>query len=316
MYIYTEYARKSLTGYTAIIPQVVNADISRVPATDESYPRQLRETPGCPSELFVRGSLPPAGTPHIAIVGTRKATHDGLMVAREIARDLARHGIVVVSGLALGIDAAAHEGALQGGGRTVAVLANGLDTVYPPSHEQLARRILERNGCLLSEYPLGTPAFPSQFLARNRIVSGLALATVIIEAPARSGTLVTAKYALEQGREVFVLPGPARHPNFAGSHRLIREGARLIATADDILEDLGLAASEAAEKRSVTQRTLPLLSESQRRIFDHLSHSTTTQRPDDISAATGLAPNVVGAELTMLTLLDLVVESGPGFVVR
>ena len=223
---------------------------------------------------------------------------------------------MVVSGLALGIDAAAHEGALDGGGRTVAVLANGLDTVYPPSHEQLARRILERNGCILSEYPPGTPAFPSQFLARNRIVSGLALATVIIEAPARSGTLVTAKFALEQGREVFVLPGPARHPNFAGAHRLIREGARLIATADDILEDLGLAAPAAAHEGSVTQLTLPILSESQGRIFDYLSRSTAPQRLDDITAATNLAPNVVGAELTMLTLLGLVFESGPGFMVR
>lgn len=174
------------------------------------------------------------------MVGTRKASPQGLKLARTIARTLSGAGVSIISGLALGIDGAAHEGALEGGAPTYAVLGNGIGSIYPPAHENLAKRILEQGGGLISEYPKNTPAFPAHFLERNRIISGLSRAIVVIEAPARSGALSTARHAAEQGREVFVLPGGASDRAYLGSHFLIREGARLVRDATDILADLGL----------------------------------------------------------------------------
>lgn len=305
-----------LHEYTAIVPQAVNADVSRIPATDASFPKALREIPGCPDELFARGKLPPDALPRLAIVGTRKATPSGLATAREIARDLARRGIVVVSGLALGVDAAAHAGALDAGGTTVAVLAGGLDRVYPAEHEGLARRIIAGGGCLVSEYPPGTPTYPNQFLARNRIVSGLSLGVVIIEAPQRSGTLATARFALEQGREVFVLPGPAGHPNFAGSHRLIRDGARLIAAADEICEDLGLAPLQPDGEADIPREDPRELSKDQRIVFAFVARAREPRHADAIIAGTELPPERVYAALTVLAVKDHLVETDHGFMVR
>ena len=213
---------------------------------DAAYPARLTNISDPPERLYVRGTLPPNDSPTVAIVGTRKATREGRETARAFARDLAGRGAVIVSGLALGIDAAAHEGALDAHGKTIAVLGGGVDTIYPPSHESLGRRIVE-SGAIVSEYPAGTPCYPNQFLARNRLISGLADAVVIMEAPITSGALATARHAANQGREVFVMPGPAGHPHYEGSHMLIREGARLIRNAKDLLEDMpSLAESLAA----------------------------------------------------------------------
>lgn len=205
----------------------------------ENFPPLLREIEGAPELLYIKGELPSVGTPWVAIVGTRKATPDGILLAKQLAKELAEKGFVIVSGLAMGIDTAAHEGALKGNGKTVAVLGNGLDNVYPRQNENLAKAILAQGGAILSEYPPETPAFPSQFLERNRIVAGMCVATIVIEAPDRSGSIVTARLAGEQGREILVFPGPAGHPNYAGSHKLIRDGARLVNGIADILADLG-----------------------------------------------------------------------------
>ena len=177
----------------------------------------------------------------IAIVGTRRATPDGKSTARRFAAELARAGIVIVSGLAFGVDAAAHEGCLDAEGKTVAVLACGLANIYPRNNEPLAKKILAQGGAIISEYPPDMPAYPSRFLERNRIVSGLSKGTLVIEAPERSGSLATARFALEQNRDVFVVPGPIAHPNFKGSHALIRQGAELVTTPEDILESYGIA---------------------------------------------------------------------------
>jgi len=205
------------------------------------YPSLLKEIQNPPEKLYVLGNLPSeplANRPKIAIVGTRKATAQGRLLAKEIARKLTELGVIIVSGLAMGIDTSAHEGAVKAGGQTIAVLANGLDTIYPRQNENLAKKILELDGAIISEYPTNTPSFPNQFLERNRIISGLSIATIIIEAPERSGSLATANWAVEQGREVFVFPGPIDHPNYRGSHKLIRDGARLIGSIEDLLEDL------------------------------------------------------------------------------
>src|SRR3989344_8242419 len=210
---------------------------------DASYPALLKEISYPPLGIYIKGSLPGQSLPQeasIAIVGTRKATLAGKTAATALARDLSQYRIPIISGLALGIDQAAHFGALEASGHTYAVLATGLDRVYPRQHIALAQQILEHQGGLISEYTPGTASLPHHFLQRNRIVSGLSRATIVIEAPEHSGSLVTAQHALEQNREVFIVPGPIQHPNYRGSHQLIRAGARLITSAKDILEDLNI----------------------------------------------------------------------------
>jgi len=278
--------------------------ITTIPRGTAGYPTRLTNLTDAPAALYVRGTIPPDDLHAIAIVGTRKATQEGRAAARTIARELASRGIVIVSGLALGIDAAAHEGALDARGVTVAVLGGGVDSIYPPSHESLGRRI-EAEGAIVSEYPAGTPAYPNQFLARNRIVSGLADAVVIIEAPIASGALATARHAANQGREVFVLPGPAAHPHYAGSHMLLREGARLIRNAGDLLEDLGIAertARAAAPKEAAHDPILTALAAAR----EPLS-------VDRIAEATTLEPQVVLTRLTELMLDGAVTEMNGKF---
>lgn len=202
---------------------------------DAEYPAALAELPDAPPLLYSRGTVPPQ--PAVAIVGSRQCSAYGRRVAQQIAAGLTRAGFAIVSGMALGIDGAAHEGALQAGGKTIAVLAGGLSSIYPPQHLELSRSI-EQSGCLLSETPMSLPPQAGMFPARNRIISGLSRAVVVIEAGERSGALITASHAIEQGRELFVVPGPVDSPFSAGSLRLLRDGARLVRHADDILEDL------------------------------------------------------------------------------
>lgn len=215
-------------------------NIKHIKKGNENYPRLLKEIKKPPSPLFYKGRFPKSDELCIGIVGTRTAGKYGKKQAKEIAYKLADHGITIVSGLALGIDGAAHRGTLEAGGRTVGVLANGLDRVYPKEHTSLAKRIIETNGCLVSEYKKGTSPKANQFLERNRIISGFSKAVVIIEAPSRSGALNTVRHGLEQNREIFVVPGQADNKNYEGSHSLIREGARLVTNADEIIDDLGI----------------------------------------------------------------------------
>lgn len=208
-----------------------------VTLADADYPELLRAVPDPPLALYVRGRLP-RGV-HVAVVGTRNPSSDGEYVARRMAAELAAAGVCVVSGLARGVDAAAHQGALEGGGPTVAVLGCGVDVRYPAGHEALAERVAA-HGALVSEYPPGTPPAKHHFPLRNRIVSGLARAVVVVEATLRSGALITADLALEQGREVFAVPGSVLNPRSAGPHRLLREGAGWAERAEDVLRALGI----------------------------------------------------------------------------
>ena len=205
----------------------------------DKLPLLLKEIANPPKKIYVAGTLDNESL-RIGIVGTRKATSEGRAVAEKIAMELSAAGIIVVSGLAMGIDTAAHEGVIRVKGKTIAVLPTGLDQIYPRQNESLAKKIIENDGALVSEYPENTASYPHHFIERNRIISGLSLGVIIIEAPERSGALSTARFALEQNREVFVVPGPANHPNYIGAHRLIRDGARLVTSAKDVLEDLGL----------------------------------------------------------------------------
>jgi DNA processing protein len=213
---------------------------------DEGYPAALRQIHDPPARLFVQGRVP--AEEMIAIVGSRRATPYGLRIAYRLAADLSHCGVVVVSGLARGVDAAAHRGALSGPTPTVAVMATGLDRIYPPEHADLAAQIA-RTGALMTEAPDGTPPLPSRFPVRNRIICGLSKGVVVVEAAARSGALITANMAAREGREVFAVPGSIENPLTEGTHALIDDGAKLVRDVDDILEEFPTLARVHARAR-------------------------------------------------------------------
>lgn len=217
-----------------------NHNVSLLTFTDPNYPKLLREIPNPPIVLYILGQLTAADNLALAVVGSRKCSSYGQQVTHDLVRDLARAGITVVSGLALGIDALAHRAALQYSGRTIAVLACGVDAIYPVSNRAIAQKILENQGAIISELPLGTPPLKHHFPVRNRIISGLALGTVVVEAGVDSGALITAHHALEQNREVFAVPGSIYNPASAGPNNLLKLGAKVVTSATDILEELNL----------------------------------------------------------------------------
>ncbi|MEK7094316.1 MAG: DNA-processing protein DprA [Patescibacteria group bacterium] len=271
---------------------------------EENYPKLLKETHFPPFGLYVKGRLP-SSEHSVAIVGTRKATAEGKESAREFGRELAEAGCMIISGLALGIDAMGHKGALDGKGVTVAVLANGLDHIYPATNASLAEEIVRQNGALISEYPLGSPSLPYRFLERNRIVSGLSKGVLIIEAPSRSGTIATARFALEENRDVFVIPGPVRHSNFTGSHELIKQGASLVTTASDILSVLGIA----SEKQPDTQN----LSPEEAAILSVLKEAKKPLSIDKIIEMSHLQAPIANQLVSFLLLKGLIEETEAGY---
>lgn len=276
-----------------------------------NLPLPLKEIPGAPRQLFVKGDWNCCGASDlkIAIVGTRKATPVGLTIARQLARELAGRGVVVVSGLALGIDQAAHRGCLEAGGRTVAVLASGLDEIYPRQHYSLSEDIIHSGGAIISEYAAGTPPYPNQFLERNRIVSGLCRGVIIVEAPYGSGALNTAAHALEQNREVFVVPGAVTSGNYAGSNDLIKQGAVLITSAKDVLDHYGIATAV------VPRPTLPNLNPEQKKIFEILRFAAQPVTADKLADLTQLDVASLNQNLTNLLIEGLVNESGGRYFV-
>lgn len=205
---------------------------------DEDFPELLREIPGAPTLLYVIGDVTSLHLPALSIVGSRNPTRGGEQNAYEFAKHMGRSGFCIVSGLAQGIDTAAHRGALDAGAMTVAFLGHGIDSIYPAANSELARRIIQQ-GALVSEFPLGSPPRKEHFPQRNRLISGLGLGTLVIEAARRSGSLISARLASEQGREVFAIPGSIHNPLARGCHALIRQGAKLVESADDIVSELG-----------------------------------------------------------------------------
>lgn len=211
--------------------------IKTVSVFDEAFPPQLREIPDSPLMLFYRGSLPDPERPSAAMVGTRRPTGEGIQAALNLSKQFAENGVPVISGLAYGIDTFSHRGCLEGGGKTVAVLACGVESIYPRTNKRLAAAILESDGCIISEYPPGTEPLQFRFPERNRIVSGLSRSVIIVEAPEKSGALITADFALEQGRDVFVCKAVLNSPQNAGGRRLNEEGARAVSGAEDVLNE-------------------------------------------------------------------------------
>jgi len=264
---------------------------------DAAYPGNLLALADAPLVLYVVGDPGTLGRPAVAIVGARHATPGGLENARAFARALAERGLVVVSGLALGVDAAAHEGALAAeGGRTVAVIGTGADRVYPAKHRALAHRIAE-HGAIVSEFPLGTPAQPYHFPRRNRLIAALARGTLVVEAAPDSGSLITARLAAELGRDVFAIPGSIHNPLARGCHRLIREGAKLVEGVDDLLEEWPDLASPGA---LVPQEPAPVPSDESDPLLAALGHDPVDL--DTLMLRTGLTSEALSAMLLPLEL--------------
>lgn len=234
-----QYEGPLFTRAEQLRQQAAELDIEILGLDHEHYPRLLEEIPDPPPVLWVKGELTALALPQLGIVGSRHASRTGRELARSFAAVLAGSGVVACSGLALGIDAAAHQGCVDQQAATVAVLGTGVDLIYPRRHQRLAEQILAHGGALVSEYPPGTPPLQRHFPRRNRIISGLSLGILVVEAAMRSGSLITARLALEQGREVFAIPGSIHNPMSRGCHMLIREGATLVESVDQLIDELG-----------------------------------------------------------------------------
>ena len=270
---------------------------------DSEYPARLKEIYDYPPVLYVRGSLLPEDEWCLAVVGTRRATVYGRQITEELVTDLARSKITVVSGLARGIDSIAHKAALEAGGRTIAVFACGLDSVYPAENAELARRIIQQ-GALISEYPLGTRPRADNFPRRNRIMSGLSLGILVTEAGQRSGAMITAQLALEQNREVFAVPGSILSPSSNGTNHLIQEGAKLVTNHNDILEELNLTA--VAHQMEI--REIVPASDTESLLLKQLGAEPA--HIDEVCRRTGLSISAVSSTLAMMELKGLVKQAG------
>ena len=278
---------------------------------DPRYPALLREIPDAPPLLYIHGDPSVLCELQLAVVGSRNPTSGGRRAAYDFARYLGGAGLVITSGLALGVDAAAHEGALDGGGRTIAVVGTGLDRVYPARHRDLAHRIAE-NGALVSEFPIGVGPRPEHFPRRNRVISGLSLGTLVVEAAARSGSLITARLAAEQGREVFAIPGSIHNPLARGCHALIRQGAKLVEQGSDIIEELGQLAGVVApfeEPSEAVEEGPTELDEEYRALLECMGYDP--QPVDLLVERSGLTAEAVSSMLLVLELGGRV-ESLPG----
>lgn len=289
--------------------RLVKAGVTLLTWDDADYPHNLRQTPHPPPVLYVRGELIPADSCAVAIVGTRRASAYGREVAHTLASELARNGVTVVSGLALGVDAIAHQAAAEAGGRTLAVLGSGVDQIYPASNRSVADAILQ-HGAILSEYPLGTKPEASNFPPRNRVISGLSLCVVVVEAGERSGALITAKFAAEQGREVFAVPGSILHPGSLGCNQLIQNGAIPLLSVADVLDLLDLERVTAQSEMRTTVAADP----GEAKLLTHLS--TEPKHVDDIVQEMMLVASEVTGLLTMMELKGLVRQVGPMRYVR
>jgi DNA processing protein len=270
---------------------------------DDAYPRHLKEIDQPPPVLYVRGTLMPEDEWAVAVVGTRKVTAYGRQVAEDVATVLAHSGVTIVSGLARGVDSIAHQAAVNAGGRTLAVLGNGVDQVYPPENRKLASQVVE-HGALISDYPLGTKPDGVNFPPRNRIISGLSLAVIIVEAGQTSGALITATFAAEQGRDVFAVPGNINAPQSQGTNRLIRDGAQPLLSPQDVLEALNLAMITEHQAARVALPTDPVES----RLYKLLSGQP--MHVDEIRLQANLPIEAVSATLAMMELKGMVRQVG------
>ena len=289
----------------------------------EAYPKLLKRISDPPPILYVHGNLECLNDPQLGIIGSRNPTQSGMNSAYEFSKHLGQTGLCITSGLALGIDGMAHQGALDGHGPTIAVIATGIDRVYPAKHRDLAHKIAEK-GAIVSEFPLGTPPNSRNFPRRNRIISGLSYGTLVVEAAQKSGSLITARLAMEQNREVFAIPGSIHNPLARGCHQLIRQGAKLVETAQDILEEMAtlidISAINNTQHQTETSVTTSLsdenntLDEEQQYLLTQMEFDPITV--DELVTRTDLDAASIAAMLLILELQNYVSSSGAGTYTR
>jgi len=281
---------------------------------DPDYPVLLSQLESPPPLLYIHGQTSILSEPLLAMVGSRNPSASGVRTATDFARHLSAAGLVISSGLALGIDAACHQGALDAGMPTVAVMGTGLDRVYPARHRDLARQIAEQ-GALVSEFPIGTAPRAENFPRRNRIISGMSLGTLVVEAAIRSGSLITARYAGDQGREVFAIPGSIHNPLARGCHHLIRQGAKLVETAQDVMDELGMLADSCYQADPATLDTeaadKPLkLDPDYQQLIDFIGFDSTSI--DQLVCSSGLTPAEVSSMLLQLEMSGYIASNHGG----
>jgi DNA processing protein len=318
-----EGLKKEITGRIvrrefSMDPSKMAKRVERLGATlltygDSEYPPLLREIHDPPMLLYLKGKEIPPNNTFISIVGSRNPTPYGLKTAEEIAQGLARRGLGIASGMARGIDSAAHWGCLGGKGFTVAVLGTGIDIIYPASNKKLFDQITE-HGAVITEFPPGAPPEPKHFPIRNRIISGLSKGTVVVEATKNSGSLITAELGLEQGREVFAVPGSVHSFKSAGCHHLIKQGAKLVENSDDILDELGLNYPFAQKTDTLKGQPLPLIEDTEKTIYEIIGDFPL--HIDEIAREGGLEPSTVSSSLMKLELKGLVRQLPGKFFVR
>jgi DNA processing protein len=284
--------------------RVQRAGASMLTLEDDAYPRLLREIPSPPPVIYIKGEMLPEDETAIGVVGTRRATRYGLEMTRRLSSGLASSGIVIVSGLARGVDGIAHAEALDAGGRTLAVLGCGVDHLYPPEHRKLSERIIE-HGALISEFPIGTKPEARNFPIRNRLISGLSIGVLVIEAPRKSGALITSTFAADQGRTVFAVPGSAMSTSSEGTNQLLRDGAVLTASVDDVLEELNLERRYAAMEN---RRLLPDATGDEQDVLKTLDGEP--RHIDEIAIDTGINISQLSAMLLQMQLKGLVRDVG------
>jgi DNA processing protein len=284
---------------------------------DSIYPSLLKEISDSPLALFVDGDPGILSSPQLAIVGSRNPSHTGMDNAYDFAKYLAQAGLIITSGFACGIDTQSHKGALAGKGKTIAVMGTGLDKIYPAQNKVLAREILDQGGALISEFPIGTPAKAENFPHRNRIISGLSIGTLVVEATIRSGSLITARLAIEHGREVFAIPGSIHNPLARGCHALIRQGAKLIETAQDILEELwplaAVSVNEVCSRPIEIEKVLiNKLDSEYLKLLEYIGYEATPV--DMLVERSGLKTNNVSSMLLILELEGHIKSTPGGYV--
>ncbi len=322
---FQSHAESSAIGQKALLDLewlALQPDVHLISMADVAYPELLRQIPKVPPLLFVRGDVHLLALPQIAVVGSRNPTAGGSENAHRFAEFLAANGFAITSGLALGVDAAAHQGALAGKGKTIAVMGTGLDLIYPSRHRGLAQKIVDSGGALVSELPLGCGSKAANFPQRNRIISGLSYGVLVVEAALQSGSLITAHTALQQNREVFAIPGSIHNPLARGCHQLIRQGATLVETAQDIVdqlqgmlgfqrENLEIMQEKAAKRSELDDKSLESLSPNEQQIVRAMGYDPVDI--DDLVERTNISVGSLAAQLIGLEIKGFVQQIGTGY---
>jgi DNA processing protein len=304
----TQVARRIVDREFSVDPQGVLRDLEKHGArmvifSDAAYPDPLREIHDPPMVLYIKGAAIPTKATFVAVVGSRNSTPYGVKTAENLAQGLARRGLGIVSGLARGIDSAAHWGCIEGRGFSVGVLGTGIDGVYPLSNKKLFDVMVEK-GAVITEFPLKTPPEPKNFPIRNRLISGLSRGVIVVEATMKSGSLITASVALEQGREVFSVPGSVHSFKSKGCHFLIKQGAKLVENADDVLDELGLNYSYTSKKDSYSEPPLPPMEDNEKKVYDLIEDYPL--HIDDIVRKGNMEPGAASAVLMRMELKGII----------